>query len=249
MGIANKTDLNNRVEALEKSEGSGTSNYNQLTNRPKINNNLLTGNKTSNQLGLASSTDIATEFSDLTNYNKGDLVYYEGSLYQFQVDHTAGAWESSEAIQKDLSDIINSIGGGSSDPGYSLSEVNTGKKWIDGKDIYRKVIKLYENGVLDPGITNEGNNELSGGFPVDIDSVISYNVPSIRPGSETYTDNMVGMGTNFSNNAVLRLDGRLYYNPGYTPVEAYCIVEYTKATSEELNLRKAYFESLKKEDK
>ena len=27
-------------------------------------------------------------------------------------------------------------------PAYSLEEVNTGKKWIDGKDIYEKVISL-----------------------------------------------------------------------------------------------------------
>lgn len=58
---------------------------------------------------LANKEDIATEFSDLTNYSAGDLVYYEGVLYEFQVDHTAGAWETSEVIQKDLSDVINTL--------------------------------------------------------------------------------------------------------------------------------------------
>lgn len=58
---------------------------------------------------LANKVDIATEFSDLTNYSAGDLVYYDGALYEFQVDHTAGAWETSEVIQKDLSDVINSL--------------------------------------------------------------------------------------------------------------------------------------------
>lgn len=60
----------------------------------------------------ANKTDIATEFSDLTNYNAGDLVYYEGSLYEFQVDHTIGAWETSEVIQKDLSDIVTTLKSG-----------------------------------------------------------------------------------------------------------------------------------------
>ena len=35
--------------------GGGTSNYNDLSNRPSVNNTVLTGNKTSAQLGLASS--------------------------------------------------------------------------------------------------------------------------------------------------------------------------------------------------
>ena len=60
----------------------------------------------------ANKTDIATEFSDLTNYYAGDLVYYDGALYEFQVDHTAGAWETSEVIQKDLSDIVTTLKSG-----------------------------------------------------------------------------------------------------------------------------------------
>ena len=34
--------------------GGGTYNYNQLTNQPQVNGNVLKGNKTSNDLGLAS---------------------------------------------------------------------------------------------------------------------------------------------------------------------------------------------------
>lgn len=60
----------------------------------------------------ANKADIATEFSDLTNYYAGDLVYYEGALYEFQEDHTAGPWETSEVIQKDLSDIVNTLKSG-----------------------------------------------------------------------------------------------------------------------------------------
>ena len=60
----------------------------------------------------ANKLDIATEFSELTNYNKDDLVYYEGELYEFQMNHTAGAWETSEVIQKDLSDIVSTLKSG-----------------------------------------------------------------------------------------------------------------------------------------
>lgn len=68
----------------------------------------------------ANKVDIATEFSDLTNYNAGDLVYYEGVLYEFQVDHTAGSWETSEVIQKDLSDIITTLKSGLIGVNYPL---------------------------------------------------------------------------------------------------------------------------------
>lgn len=53
--------------------GGGTSNYNALTNKPKINNVELNGNKTSSDLGLqpagnyALESEMPTKTSDLTN--------------------------------------------------------------------------------------------------------------------------------------------------------------------------------------
>lgn len=61
----------------------------------------------------AARSDIAPTFDDATNYYKNDLVYYTDEhgtgLYEFQTDHTAGDWETSEVIQKDLSDILQSL--------------------------------------------------------------------------------------------------------------------------------------------
>lgn len=139
-------------------------------------------------------------------------------------------------------------GGGSKDPGYSLNEINTGKKWIDGKSIFRKVFKIYENGELVEGITVSGADYV-GGVPEDFDHIITFNIPSVRPGSEGYVDNMTGMGTGFSNNAVLRNGGKFYYAPGYIPVEAYCIIEYTKLTSEELEAKNERLSTLAAEEK
>ena len=45
----------------------GTGNYNQLTNLPRINGVELRGNKTAEQLGLASASDVPSKTSDLTN--------------------------------------------------------------------------------------------------------------------------------------------------------------------------------------
>lgn len=87
--------------------GGGTSDYSALSNKPQINGVELSGNKTAAALGVPNATDIAPIFDDATNYSKNDLVYYDGALYEFQADHTAGAWDSSEVIAKDLSDILS----------------------------------------------------------------------------------------------------------------------------------------------
>ena len=139
-------------------------------------------------------------------------------------------------------------GGGSIDPGYSLNEINTGKKWIDGKPIFRKVFKIYENGILVEGITASGGI-YTGGVPDDFDHIINYNFPSLRPGSEGYVDNLTGIGDGYNINAVLRSDGHFYFNPGYVPTEAYCIMEYTKLTSEELEAKNARLMTLAAEEK
>ena len=47
------------------SGGSGTTNYNSLTNLPKINGITLTGNKTSSQLGIKSPTKVSELENDL----------------------------------------------------------------------------------------------------------------------------------------------------------------------------------------
>ena len=67
----NILDLNNRLEKVEK-ENVAQNNYNSLKNRPKINSNLLTGDKTSAQLGLANAQDIG-DISDLETV-ASDLV-------------------------------------------------------------------------------------------------------------------------------------------------------------------------------
>ena len=54
------------------STGSGSNNYNDLVNKPSINNVELSGNKTGNQLGLVSDSDLAT-VATTGNYN--DLLH------------------------------------------------------------------------------------------------------------------------------------------------------------------------------
>lgn len=47
--------------------GGGTTNYNNLTNKPQIEGVTLSGNKTAAELGLARASDVPTKTSDLTN--------------------------------------------------------------------------------------------------------------------------------------------------------------------------------------
>lgn len=55
-------------EAIEQGGGTGgTTNYNDLSNKPQINGNTLSGNKTGAQLGLASASDIPTTLAELTD--------------------------------------------------------------------------------------------------------------------------------------------------------------------------------------
>lgn len=63
MGTTNILDLNNRLTKVEK-ENIAQNSYTSLKNKPKINGNLLTGDKTGAQLGLAEAQDISN-LSDL----------------------------------------------------------------------------------------------------------------------------------------------------------------------------------------
>ena len=54
----------------------------------------------------ADKSDIAPDFDDTTAYAKGDLVYYNGQLYEFNQAHAAGAWNASHADAKDIDGVI-----------------------------------------------------------------------------------------------------------------------------------------------
>lgn len=120
------------------SGGSGTDNYHNLSNKPKINGVELDGNNTAAQLALqallesgvniktingqtilgsgnikvgtgAVSEVIVTEFDPAVAYSARDLVFYEGNLYKFNTDHSAGAWNSSEVDQATDQDLLSYI--------------------------------------------------------------------------------------------------------------------------------------------
>lgn len=69
----------NLTNGMTGGGGGGTDNYNDLSNKPQVNGNTLTGNKTSDQLGLESPTPKATSmpaggFLPKVYYELGELT-------------------------------------------------------------------------------------------------------------------------------------------------------------------------------
>ena len=99
----NILDLNNRLTKVEK-ENVPQNNYNSLKNRPKINGNLLTGDKTGAQLGLAEAQDIG-DLSSATTTDKSNVVamvnelnsIYEGVdltvKFENEISNYSDEWE------------------------------------------------------------------------------------------------------------------------------------------------------------
>ena len=50
---------------------------------------------------------ITDSFSELKNYNIGDLVVYNNTLYKCKSPHSAGEWASSDFEETNLSELIN----------------------------------------------------------------------------------------------------------------------------------------------
>lgn len=96
MSTTNILDLNNRIDTLEKAVSGGDS-------------------------AQANKADIATEFSTTTSYTVGNFVYYGGKLYQFNADHSAGAWDPTDVVESNVTDQI--VSNASAIAGLSASDV------------------------------------------------------------------------------------------------------------------------------
>lgn len=57
--------------------------------------------------GKADLTDLADAFSDEQAYSKGDYVTYDGDLYRFTSNKSAGAWDSTRATQITVADELS----------------------------------------------------------------------------------------------------------------------------------------------
>ena len=62
----------------------------------------LTANK-------APKTDIAAAFSAESNYAVGDLVYYDGTLYECTIEHAAGEWAAADFTAASVGSALNEV--------------------------------------------------------------------------------------------------------------------------------------------
>lgn len=131
--------------------GGGVTDYDQLTGRPQINSNLLTGDKGGHDLDLMNLDDITIiKIIDLTygtNYDVeilGDHVYITNQVFQpagVSTPGTKGLVPQPSA--GDNGKILSNEGWidapeSYTPPNYSTTEQKTGQKGLNGDDIYFK---------------------------------------------------------------------------------------------------------------
>lgn len=86
-----------------------------------------------NELRTAENAMIGDGYSTTQSYKIGDLCIYNNVLYRCTTAIDEGeAWNSSHWEQTNLGDEVRKP------EVYSTDEVDTGKIWVDGKEIYRK---------------------------------------------------------------------------------------------------------------
>lgn len=93
--------------------GGGTSDYDDLSNQPKVNNITLVGNKNAADLNLIDPSVVSdNEFDETQTYAVGDIVIHNAKIYKFTSPHTANTpWNDAEVTEIDIMSIVDSIPG------------------------------------------------------------------------------------------------------------------------------------------
>lgn len=166
-------------EIAKKPGGGGSSNYNDLNNRPQMNSVTLAGNKSTEDLipigsGLRFNSNGELEatgggggtsdYDDLDNKPQINSVTLSGNKSLADI----GVGDPSDldtTVKTDLVSAINELVAGNSN-NYSTSEKVVGT-WIDGKPLYQKTIACgampnATTKTVASGLTNENVNRIYG---------------------------------------------------------------------------------------
>lgn len=196
--MSNLTPRGTIKGVIRSGGGGGVTDYDQLTGRPQINSNLLTGDKGGHDLGLMNTDDIdITKIVDLTygtNYDLtilGERVHITDQVFQpagVSTPGTDGLVPHPSA--GDTGKILSNEGwitpSSYTPPNYSTSEQKTGQKWFDGKDIY------FKSGTF-PIPSGQGNHIIESNITqyldklIDVEGCIYY-----TDGSYQYTPVYIG---------------------------------------------------------
>lgn len=111
--------------------GSGTSNYNQLTNKPSINGVTLTGNKTTSDLGIVENVQADWDETDSTapSYIQNKPNIPSGVVVDTTYDGTSENAQAGTAVAQAVSTKVDKVTGkGLSENDYT----NADKAKLDG---------------------------------------------------------------------------------------------------------------------
>lgn len=170
------------------SSGEGTSNYNDLENKPKINNVILEGNLSLEELGIIIPdlknyvTEGALNIALLEYAKKSDIPSIEGLLSEVKAQELYQP-KGNYALK---SDIPDTSGLASKD---ELSEAISNQKFktINGQEI-----------------TGEGNIEIQEGSPVTVDEALSET--SVNP----VQNKVITLQINAMNELLAQLDEKVF---------------------------------------
>lgn len=165
MSTTNILDLNNRIDELEKNSGGGSADS-------------------------AKRSDIATEFSTETSYTAGNFVYHDGKLYQFNADHSAGAWNPTDVVEANVTDQI--VSNKAAIDGLTASDVaydNT-DSGLTATNVQNAVDELSESYPADKVILSDGvtsvENKLDANNLGTVVNITSYTTTKYVAPSDGY---------------------------------------------------------------
>lgn len=112
----NILEIAKRLQKLEETGGGGGTPYTLPTASANTKGGVKIGegltmdgevlSATGGSADSAKRTDIATEFNTTTSYTAGCFVYHEGTLYQFNADHAAGAWDPTDVVAANVTNQV-----------------------------------------------------------------------------------------------------------------------------------------------
>lgn len=147
--MSNLTPRGTIKGVIRSGGGGGVTDYDQLTGRPSINNELVTGDKSGHDYGLMNSNDIRiTKIVNLTYGTNYDLEFPDDHVYiTNQIFQPAGVSSNGtkglvpRPSAGDNGKILSNEGWINppevyTPPNYSTTEQKTGQKGLNGDDIY-----------------------------------------------------------------------------------------------------------------
>lgn len=118
---------------------------------------------------------------------------------------------------------------------YSTTEIDTGRKWIDGKPIYRVVKHVWEGSTTTANYTyNSSDRTYRGPFTTNAETIVDISaLYRIWNGAFYSWMRQYGGGWDVPSNITWRADNIVYNsvsNISSADLKVYIIIEYTKTT-------------------